>query len=436
MNRARQFKIAGKKMGISRARAAWFFVFAILVLAVFVLCYFILPSYLSTSVGLNVTRPVATSTSIIATAKDPKAEFVATHVPTPSSVKAIYMTSWVAGSKDLRSKLVNIIDTTEINSVVIDIKDYSGRIAFSPDDPYLKEIGAFENRIPDAREFIADLHRRGIYVIGRISTFQDAYLVKLKPTLAVKRESDGAVWKDYKGISWIDPGSKEEWKYITAIGAESYKAGFDELNFDYIRFPSDGNMKDIAYPYSGKNSKPTVLRDFFAYLNTHLKPMGAVLSADLFGMTTTNTDDLGIGQVLENALPYFDYVAPMVYPSHYPPTFMGFKNPADKPYEVVKFSMDAAVRRSIATTTKISFDGSAAIASTSPKLYPKEEFSQLKIRPWLQDFNLGATYTAEMVDKQIQATYDSGLNSWMLWNASNHYTVAALKVADAVSVNQ
>ena len=131
--------------------------------------------------------------------------------------------------------------------------------------------------------------------------------------------------------------------------------------------------------------------------------MGAPLSIDLFGMTTTNTDDLNIGQNLENALKYFDYVSPMVYPSHYPKGFNGYANPAAKPYEIVKFSMNSAVERAVK-------------ASTTP----------LKLRPWLQDFNLGATYDAPMVRAQIQATYDSHLNSWMLWNASNRYTIKAL----------
>ena len=129
---------------------------------------------------------------------------------------------------------------------------------------------------------------------------------------------------------------------------------------------------------------------------------GIKISADLFGMTTTNTDDLNIGQILEDALNNFDYVSPMVYPSHYPPTFLGFAKPAEKPYEVVKYSMDQAFTRAIN-------------ASSTP----------LKLRPWLQDFDLGAVYTADMVRAQIQATYDAGLNSWMIWDAGNTYTVGA-----------
>ncbi|TAK57750.1 GTP-binding protein [Patescibacteria group bacterium] len=331
-------------------------------------------------------------------------ERVVQYVPTPSAVKGIYMTGWIAGSRKLRQPLLDIIDTTEINSVVIDIKDYTGRISFAMKNDAVKNLGSSENRITDIEELIDTLHAKGVYVIGRISSFQDAYLVAKRPELAVRRKSDGGVWKDTKGISWLDPGSTEVWNYLVDIGTEAHKIGFDELNFDYIRFPSDGNMKDIAYPYSKDRPKPLVIKDFNMYVREKLGDSGAVLSADLFGMTTTNKDDLNIGQVLENALPYFDYVAPMVYPSHYPTGFNNYKNPAQKPYEVVKYSMDKAVAR-------------AVVATTSP----------LKLRPWLQDFSLGAIYTPEMVRAQIQATYDSGLTSWLLWNASNRYTVGALE---------
>lgn len=363
------------------------------------------------------------------------AGFVATHVPIPDQVKAIYMTSCVAGTPSFRSDLVKLIEETELNSVVIDIKDFTGTLSFISENPTLKAALSTRCYAPDMKAFIESLHKKGIYVIGRIAVFQDVYLVKERPELAVRRKSDGSIWKDYKGLSFTDPGSKDVWDHTVLIAKESYAAGFDELNFDYIRFPSDGNMKDISFPFSGNKPKPEVMRQFFAYLNQELKPMdstgspqaGPVLSADLFGMTTTNTDDLNIGQVLEYALPYFDYIAPMVYPSHYPTNFMGFTKPATKPYEVVKFSMDEAVKRTIATSTVVAMFGEQPISTTTkPFLYRKKPFDARKIRPWLQDFNLGATYTPEMVRAQIQATYDAGLDSWMLWNAGNRYTAGAL----------
>ncbi len=343
--------------------------------------------------------------------KNESPKFVVTHIKTPDAVRAVYMTSWVAGTRKMRDRLIRIADETEINSIVIDIKDYSGRIAFKVDDPILKNIGAQEIRIPDIKEFIGYLHKKNIYVIGRITVFQDPFYTKVRPSVAVKKESNKkTVWKDYKGLSFVDVGSKEYWDYIVALSKESYNNGFDELNFDYIRFPSDGNMRDIYYPFSEnivntnpKLGKAIVLRKFFKYLNKELSDINVKTSADLFGMTSTNKDDLNIGQILEYAEPYFDYLSPMVYPSHYPKGFIGYKNVNKYPYEIVKYSMDRAVKRMVA-------------ASTTPQ----------KIRPWLQDFDYPVTYTSEMVRAQKRAVYDAGLTSWMLWDPSNIYTEEAL----------
>ncbi len=327
--------------------------------------------------------------------------FVATHIKTPPNVRAIYMSSFVAGDKVWRENLVRLIEETELNALVIDIKDYSGLVAFPVESSALEGLISVDARIPDIENFLADLHRRGIYAIGRISAFQDPALVGKRFDLAVKRESDKTkIWKDYKGQTWVDPGSREVWEYLSMLALAAYAKGFDEINFDYIRFPSDGNMKDIYYPESEGKNRAEVIAQFFTHLNQTLREKGVLISADLFGMTTTNKDDLNIGQVLEKALAHFDYVAPMVYPSHYPPNLIGLSNPAEKPYEVVRYSMDKAFERS----------------STTP----------WKLRPWLQDFNLGATYTATMVRRQIEAVYDSNVHSWMLWNASNKYTKEAL----------
>lgn len=325
------------------------------------------------------------------------------HMPTPKPVRGIYMTSWVAGDREWREKLVKIIEETELNSVVIDVKDYSGRISFEVSDLTLKEIGAVEKRIPDIQEFIESLHQKNIYVIARISVFEDPYLAKKRPDLAIKRK-DGRIWKDYKGLSWLNPASQEVWDYTIKVSKEAEAVGFDELNFDYIRYPSDGNMKDIVLPLAdGAATKADSVKIFFAYLQKELQPLNIPLSADLFGFVTTHTDDLNIGQILENAIPYFDYICPMVYPSHYPPTYDGFKNPADHPYEVVFHAIASSTQRMLAVGSALS-----------------------KLRPWLQDFDLGATYTVEMVRKEKQAVYDAGLDSWLLWDPANRYTREAL----------
>jgi len=365
--------------------------------------YIYAPTPISYSIS---TRETATTTI----KEKKKEEFIVTHIPTPEPLKAIYMTQCVSGTKDFRERLVNLIEKTELNAVVIDIKDYTGKLSFTPKDPTFSEFVSDECGAIDMREFIGVLHKKNIYVIGRITVFQDPYYSKKYPHLAVQKKSDKTLWKDRKGISYVDPGAKEMWDYMIRLSKSAYATGFDELNYDYVRFPSDGDMKDIYFPQSNSilatstaSGKAVVIRDFFAHLSKELGVLNAPLSADLFGMTTTNKDDLNIGQIIEYAEPYFDYIAPMVYPSHYPPTFIGFANPAEHPYEIIKYSMDSAVRRFIA-------------ASSTP----------MKLRPWLQDFNLGAEYTADMVRAQIQATYDAGLTSWMLWDAGNTYTEEAL----------
>ena len=389
---------------------------ALFIAVIFSVLFFATPFFTSVNYEVPPVAPSASVGSVVEEVEEAEEDtappFIATHLPTPEPLKAIYMTSWIAGTPSLREpRIMDLLRETELNAVVIDIKDDTGKISFNVSDPFLQKFNSSENRIPGIKELIARLHEEGVYVIGRISVFQDPYLTGLRPDLAVKRASDkSVVWTDRKGISWMDASSREVWEYVVAIGKEAYSIGFDELNFDYIRFPSDGDMRDIYYPLSEERvladpdlGKAKILREFFSYLHEEFRDTGAVISADLFGMTTTNSDDLNIGQILEYAAPYFDYIAPMVYPSHYPKGFNGYEDVNKYPYEIVKYSMDKGVEKLIA-------------ASSSPS----------KLRPWLQDNNYPVTYTAEMVRAQIQATYDAGLTSWMLWDAANTYTREAL----------
>ena len=321
------------------------------------------------------------------------------HVATPPAVRAIYMSSWVAGTKDWREKLVAFMDESEVNAVVIDVKDYSGKISFDTDDPIIDEMGAEEVRIRDAKEFIAELHKHDIYVIGRISSFQDPVFVAHRPQFAIKRKN-GSIWKDRKGIAWVDPYSRAAWDYLVRVGKAAERVGFDELNYDYVRYPTDGDMNNIVYPLSdGAKDKSDVIAEYFAYLDKELADTPVPISVDLFGLTTTRMDDMNIGQILEKAAPHVDFIARMVYPSHYPNGYDGYQNPAKYPYEIILQAMKKAADRLVA-------------ASSSPD----------KLRPWLQDFDLGATYDASMIKKQKQAVYDAGLGSWMMWDPKNLYT--------------
>jgi hypothetical protein len=348
------------------------------------------------------------------------------HLKTPKPLKAIYMSSCVVGTKNFRNDLVKVADETEINSIVIDIKDYSGLLSFDTDNPEISHAVSDKCGAKDMKEFIEGLHQKNIYVIGRVAVFQDPHMVKTHPELAVRRKSDGGIWKDRKGLSFIDVGARPHWDYIANIAKESYGIGFDEINFDYVRFPSDGDMKDIDFTLSRGKTKAEVLKEFFSYLHDSLKDTGMITSVDLFGMTTTNFDDLNIGQVEENALPFFDYVAPMVYPSHFPPMFNGWKNPNEHVYELIKYTMTKAVERAEASTSPVAVFGSTRLGTSTPALYSKPIYDRYKLRPWLQDFKYGGNYGPEEVRAQIKATYDSGLDSWMLWAPSNRYTVSAL----------
>ncbi len=345
---------------------------------------------------------------VSATGQEPE-PFPVTHLSTPEPLKAIYMTSCVASTPSWRKSLKELIETTELNAVVIDIKDYTGRVSFPNDFP--KGGDQRGCLVSDLGEFISELHEAGIYVIGRISVFQDLLYANLFPEFAVKSKVTGGVWQDYKGLAFIDVGAKPYWDYILEISKASYELGFDELNYDYVRYPSDGKISEADYTWSSASStRAEILESFFSYLHQNLKDIGVKTSVDIFGMTTTVTHDMGIGQLLEKTLPYFDFVSPMVYPSHYPPTWNGFANPAEHPYEVIKIAMSKGVEREQALNI------SNGLATSTPS----------KLRPWLQDFNLGATYDADKVRAQIQATYDVGLTSWMLWSAGNKYTEEAL----------
>jgi len=379
---------------------------------------------------------------------------VVTHQPLPEQVKTIYMTACVAGTPDFRQRLIKLADETEINSIIIDIKDYSGAISFPPEHESWKPAWqAAKCGTADMRELVKMLHDKNIFVIGRITVFQDPLYAPLNPEQAVLKSDRATVWKDHKGLSFVDVASKAYWDHIIDLSVESYNLGFDELNFDYVRYPSDGNMQDIYFPQSmaGEygSDKQANLEAFFAYLNKELDDESRFesyrhentgrasttpyTSADLFGMTTTNFDDLSIGQVQDRAAPYFDFIAPMVYPSHYPDSFLGLGNPNDYPYTIVNHAMKAGVERMKSKTTPMQGFLHERIGTSTPAIYSKPTFGPERFRTWIQDFDYGGDYDAADVRAQIKASYDAGVMSWMIWAPSNIYTKAALEAEESTS---
>ena len=337
----------------------------------------------------------------------------------PGEIKGIYATSWSAGSNRKTDELINFIKKNNLNAIVIDIKDFSGYVAYNIKNSEVEKYGAKEIRIPKINSLLKKLHDENIYVIARITIFQDPVLAKARPDLAIHSKEKGGLWLDHKKLAWIDPASKEAWDYNIAIAKDAAERGFDELNFDYIRFASDGNLDDMSFPvWDGKTPKNAVIKEFFKELREQLADKK--ISADIFGLVTVNYGDMGIGQSLEDIFPYFDYISPMVYPSHYAKGFLGYKNPAKYPYEVIKYSMESAIARLIANRK-------AQSVSTSTISDSRFALSS-KLRPWLQDFDLGADYDAAMVKKQIQALYDAAsstpevINGFLLWDPKNIYT--------------
>ena len=378
---------------------------------------------LAALVGSSALSPSVAFTRIASTTAAVVADEVPTavHVKTPDSVRAVYMSQCAAGTPSFRGNLIELIDTTELNAIIIDIRDYTGKIAFPSDDPVLGPMVSDECGAKDMQAFVERLHGKGIYVIGRVTVFQNPYWTSVHPEHAVQ-STKGGVWKDHKGLSFVDVSARPYWETVVTLAKESYAIGFDEINFDYIRFPSDGPMAEADATWSRGMSKPEALEQFFKYLHNELAGSGMVTSADLFGMTTTNTDDLNIGQVLERTLPYFDYVAPMVYPSHYPKGFHGYSNVNENSYGIVQFSMSEAVRRTVATTSTVAGLTHTRIGTSTPALYAKPAYPASKMRPWLQDFDYPVDYTPAMVRAQIQANADAGLTSYMFWDPANKYS--------------
>jgi len=352
----------------------------------------------SSTVGGVASSSIATGTSVETPTQPP-----VTHIKTPEKVKALYISSWVAGTPSIRSKIVKLIDDTELNAIVIDVKDNTGVITW-------------DERMRDLPEFLDELHKKNIYVIARIAAFQDPAYVKTHPETAVTNVHTGAIWRDRKGEPWVDTGSKEMWKYLADIGKEAHARGFDELNYDYIRFPTDGDLKAMRYPISGERGltdKAGIVGEFYKYLHDTFSPLAIPISGDLFGIINVNSvETKTLGQDLHVALQYFDYVAPMVYPSHFYAGTAGYQNPAAHPGEIITYSMGGAIKIAEETASSTGISTSTLIR---------------KLRPWYQDFDMGATYTADMVRAQIDAGYALGINSWMLWDPANKYTPSALK---------
>jgi hypothetical protein len=316
----------------------------------------------------------------------------------PKYVRGIHMTAWLAGSMKGRERIYKLLEETEINTVVIDIKEMQGEV-YIPGVKTAEKHLVFVNAIPKVEGYLAELKKRGIYTVARMVVFKDNLMPRKNNALAVK-DASGNIWQDRAGITWVDPFSKEVWDYNIEIAERAAEIGFDEIQFDYIRFPSDGNVHNCRYskPYSSAAASKALV-DFLTHASKKLHKMGAYVSIDVFGLTTTYTGDMGIGQKIVEMTDPVDFVSPMVYPSHYNKGEYGIPDPDREPYDTVYLSLRGANKR----------------------------LSYTKMRPWLQDFSLKSHYGKNEVRAQIHAAYDNGIGDWILWNPSCKYTIAALK---------
>lgn len=330
---------------------------------------------------------------------------ISNHVTLPEEVRGIYWTASTAGSTRAWD-LVEYMGNTGLNTVVIDAKMDDGSLAFVPENSNFVTYTMSQPAISDLDGLLTSLHEAGIYRIARVAVMRDGMFAQTHPEFAL-RSSSGNFWKDNIGSVWVDPSVPEVSDYAVELARELYARGFDEIQFDYVRFASDGAVNQIIYPmYDAHESKFQVMQRFFAVVGGAMKEEGIPVSFDLFGMTFWSHSDYNIGQRLVDVFPYTDWVSPMVYPSHYPDGFQGFTNPAAYPYEIVKQSLDKGTGNMIGL-----WSGSEANL-------------RAKWRPWLQDFDIGAVYTADLIKAQIQAARDAGAGGWILWNARNVYEPA------------
>jgi len=322
-------------------------------------------------------------------------------------IRGIHISAWASGSKTFRKTVMDLFDNTELNTAVIDIKEYEGQVYISG-IKIVNSNNAYVEAIPDLEKYVSDLKEKGIYTIARIVVFRDNTMTRKNPELAVKNP-DNTIWTDRKGVAWLDPYNKNTWDYNLQIAERAANIGFDEIQFDYIRFPSDGNTKNCRYskPHCASEALNALI-GFLKEADRRLKAKGVKISIDVFGLTTTATDDMGIGQKIVEMAEWADYICPMVYPSHYRKWNYGIEEPNKEPYRIVYLALEDALKR-----------------------IPSE-----KLRPWLQDFSLGYKYGRDELRAQIQACYDNKVNNWLLWNPRCIYTKDALKIQDEENVYQ
>lgn len=336
-------------------------------------------------------------------------------VPSPTIVKGIYVTAPVTGTNYM-DKLIQLVDTTEINAMVIDVKDDHGRVSYLMEDTIAGEIGADSKLIPNIDDFIKQLKEKEIYLIARIVAFKDPYLAEQRQDWAIKNK-DGSIYRDNNNEGWVNPYKKEVWDYLAEIASNAAEKGFDEIQFDYIRFSTGKGMSEVDFGAEATGiSKEEIITGFTKYIYEKLKPLGVYVSADVYGTIISSAQDAGlVGQNYVEMAKYLDYICPMIYPSHFGKGNYGIENPDLEPYNIIRKVLTAS----------------------------KEKLSQIPegehqaiVRPWLQDFTATwikphLKYGPDELRAQIEGVYSVGYEEWLLWNAGCKYSEDGLEKASS-----
>ncbi|MBP2001295.1 hypothetical protein J2Z69_002338 [Paenibacillus shirakamiensis] len=321
-------------------------------------------------------------------------------------VKGIYVTAYSAGGAKM-SQLLDLVDKTELNSMVIDLKDDAGYITYPSTNPDLLKYGKPQPFIKDIKGLMTKLEQHKVYPIARVVVFKDTILAKKHPELSFVNQ-DGSLWKNGKGDSFVSPYSKEVWDYNVAIAKEAAALGFKEIQFDYVRFPEgfEKRANTLKYAKNGDMSRVDAVTSFVNYARKQLEPLGVRVSVDIFGYAASVPAAEGIGQDFVKISNNVNVISPMIYPSHYSTGWFKAKDPDRAPYQVIKGSM----------------------VDTHKKLDPLGDKKPI-IRPWIQDFTaswLGSghytKYGKTEVEEQIRALNEMNVEEYLLWNANNRYT--------------
>jgi hypothetical protein len=315
-------------------------------------------------------------------------------------IRGLYVNRFAAQSSKKMRHLIGIADSTEINAFVIDVKDEFG-LNFVSSDPMLQKNAGTQTKVSNMKALVDTLNAHGILPIARIVVFKDSVTARMNPDHTI-RKADGSPWRDKKGLTWVNPYANAIWEYNFRVAEEMVRMGFGEVQFDYIRFPEPyKSLPPQVFPESNGRGKTEALAEFLKEAKGRIDKLGVRTTADIFGLVTTVGGALEVGQKWEPMVSAVDVVLPMVYPSHYPHGSFGIPYPNAQPYEVIH----TAISRGRVRTEAMGLKGQ-------------------RVRPWIQGFTLGPPeYGPAEIDAQKKAVYDSGYDSWVIWNPGSKYDV-------------